>query len=62
MMNTPSRIMFAIFTFGFVFNFLETWYFGWNWKASCPAESFCNSVSSVLIIIGLAGQMYYKGA
>ena len=38
---------------GFVFNFLETWYFGWNLKPSCPAEMVCDYIATFAMLIGM---------
>ncbi len=37
---------------GVLFNFAETWYFGWNSKPSCPAEMLCDYISHIMVISG----------
>jgi hypothetical protein len=36
----------AIFFITLLFNFLETWYFGWNLKPQSPAEMSCDYIST----------------
>ena len=38
---------------GFVFNFIETGYFGWNYYPSCPAEMICDYIAGMFIIGGV---------
>lgn len=38
---------------GFVFNFLETWYFGWNLKPQSPAEMVCDYIAAFVMLIGI---------
>ncbi|WP_333594136.1 hypothetical protein [Anaerospora hongkongensis] len=38
---------------GFVFNFLETWYFGWNQKPQSPAEMVCDYIAIGFFLIGV---------
>lgn len=44
---------YALVIAGFVFNFLETWYFGWNWKPSCRLEMICDYAASAAMIAGM---------
>jgi hypothetical protein len=37
---------------GFIFNFLETWYFGWNIKPQSNGEMICDYISGFLMILG----------
>lgn len=37
---------------GYVFNILETWYFGWNMKPQSVAEKFCDNVAVGIILVG----------
>lgn len=54
-MSNAAKMWFFVFTFGFVFNFVETWYFGWNWKPASPAEVQCDYVTLALVLSGLIG-------
>ena len=47
-----------LFWAGFIFNMLETWYFGWNLKASCPEEMMCDYLSAGLMVAGIMIQVY----
>ena len=38
---------------GFVFNFAETWYFGWNPIAKSTPEILCDYVASAMMLAGL---------
>ena len=42
----------ALIVAGFVFNIIETWYFGWNSKPSCPLEMICDYVCTAAILAG----------
>lgn len=48
----------AMFFAALLFNFLETWYFGWNLQASCPAEMICDYISKFGVFAGLSIAMY----
>jgi len=48
----------AIFFIALLFNFLETWYFGWNVRASCPAEMICDYISKFGIFAGVSIATY----
>ncbi|HMM20609.1 MAG TPA: hypothetical protein PKA10_07700 [Selenomonadales bacterium] len=37
---------------GFIFNFGETWYFGWNLKPQSPEEMVCDYIARGLMLIG----------
>jgi len=37
---------------GSIFNFLETWYFGWNTTPSCPLEMQLDYIANVIIMVG----------
>lgn len=43
---------------GLLFNFAETWYFGWNLKPSCPAEAACDYIAGVIMVSGTLIVMY----
>lgn len=47
-----------LFWAGFLFNIMETWYFGWNIKASCPEEMMCDYVATGLMVAGIMIQVY----
>lgn len=47
-----------IFWAGFIFNLLETWYFGWNLKPQSPHEMMCDYLSAGLILAGLTLEVY----
>lgn len=36
-----------------IFNFAETWYFGWNLAPQSPAEMVCDYISILLFFMGL---------
>jgi len=38
---------------GFVFNFIETGYFGWNYYPSCPAETICDYIAYTFMLGGV---------
>ena len=42
----------AIIAAGFIFNIIETAYFGWNTKPSCTEEMICDYIASALILGG----------
>lgn len=42
----------VLIVIGFIFNFLETWYFGWNIEPSCPKEMVCDYISIALLLAG----------
>jgi hypothetical protein len=48
----------AIFFIALIFNVLETWYFGWNIKASCPAEMICDYISKFGVFAGASIMVY----
>lgn len=37
---------------GFVFNFFETWYFGWNLRPQSVSEMICDYIGGFLMILG----------
>lgn len=43
----------AIIAAGFIFNIIETGWFGWNLKPTCPEEMICDYISSAMMIGGL---------
>ena len=43
----------AIIAAGFIFNIIETAWFGWNLKPTCPEEMICDYISSAMMIGGL---------
>ena len=47
-----------IFWAGFIFNLLETWYFGWNLKPQSPQEMMCDYLSAGLMVAGLTLEVY----
>lgn len=48
----------AIFFLALIFNVLETWYFGWNTKASCPAEMIADYISKFGVFAGTSIMIY----
>ena len=42
-----------IILLAFVFNVLETWYFGWNLRAQSTAEGFADTIAYIGILIGI---------
>ncbi|TGE35904.1 hypothetical protein E4K67_22570 [Desulfosporosinus fructosivorans] len=38
----------------FVFNVLETWFFGWNLRAQSAAEGFADMIAGLGILVGMA--------
>ncbi len=36
-----------------MFNFIETWYFGWNLKPQSPAEMMCDYIANVAMVSGM---------
>lgn len=59
-MNFQQKMYYTIFTLGIVFNFLETWYFGWNLKAMSPLESQCDTLAVVIVLAGVIGGLFSK--
>ena len=56
-----ARIMwFTVFTLTMVFNYAETWYFGWHSGASCRAEAMCDIVCMVLVVVSIIGMWINK--
>ncbi|MBU2704127.1 hypothetical protein Ga0466249_005281 [Sporomusaceae bacterium BoRhaA] len=43
---------------GALFNFAETWYFGWNMTAKSPAEMICDYISEIMMISGFLIVIY----
>ena len=43
----------SIIAAGFVFNIIETAWFGWNLRPSCPQEMICDCISAAMMIGGL---------
>ena len=37
---------------GFIFNFLETWYFGWNLRPQSISEMICDYIGGFLMLLG----------
>lgn len=48
----------AIFFIALLFNFLETWYFGWNLRPQSPAEMIADYISSAGTFTGLFTVLY----
>lgn len=42
---------------GLALNLVETWLFGWHWKAQSGAESFWDSFSLILVVWGVIGDI-----
>lgn len=61
-MSGGAKIAFTIFVLGFVLNYIETAYFGWHWNAGVvsEAERRWDLISTSMIFLGLAGQIYYR--
>lgn len=43
---------------GFVFNFLETWYFGWNLRPQSSGEMVCDYIANGSMLIGWFTVLY----
>lgn len=43
---------------GVVLWILETWYFGWNAEAGSVAESILDTISTILIVWGVLGDIF----
>ena len=43
----------AIIAAGFIFNIIETAWFGWNLKPSCPEEMICDYIVDAMMGGGL---------
>lgn len=48
----------AIFFLGLMFNFAETWYYGWNLKPQSPGEMVCDYIAYAAVMAGLFMTMY----
>lgn len=49
----------AIFLLGgLIFNLIETWFFGWNLKPSCPSEALCDYIAEIMIVSGFLIVVY----
>ena len=44
-----------------LFQLAHTAYFGWNFYPSCPAERHCDSLATIMMIIGMFVWGYRKG-
>lgn len=47
-----------MFFSGLVFNFTETWWFGWNLKPQSTAELICDYISFTVLAIGVIAIVY----
>lgn len=52
-MRTRFKVGATALIAGILFNFIETWYFGWNLKPSCPAEAVCDYIAGVAMVSGM---------
>jgi vacuolar-type H+-ATPase subunit I/STV1 len=53
---TPEKskgIGWILLFIGFLFNVLETWYFGWNLKPQSVPEAYCDGLSDLILFLGL---------
>lgn len=54
-MELAARLYFSLMTLGFVVNYAETWYYGWNYKAASPAEAGWDTATTICVVVGLLG-------
>lgn len=47
------NLNFGIIILGIYFWFLETSYFGWNFRASSEAEIICDGIAILIVALGL---------
>ena len=48
----------AMLAFGFIFQFGETWYFGWNLRAESIEEAWCDFAAAAIRYAGLIAIAY----